>query len=47
MKYMGYSNNEIAEELNVKAGTIRVMLLRIRLSLKKSKEGSLNDEGQK
>jgi len=47
MKYMGYSNKEISEELSVKAGTIRVMLLRIRLSLKKSKEGSLNDEGQK
>jgi len=47
MKYMSYSNREIAEKLNVKEGTVRVMLLRIRASLKKSKEGSLNDEGQK
>jgi|LAHS01.1.fsa_nt_gb RNA polymerase sigma-70 factor (ECF subfamily) len=47
MKYMGYSNKEIAEKLNVKTDTIRVMLVRIRNILKKSKEGSLNDEGQK
>jgi RNA polymerase sigma-70 factor (ECF subfamily) len=47
MKSIGYSNKEIAEELNVKSGTVRVMLLRIRSSLKKSKEGSRNEEGQK
>ena len=47
MKYMGYGNKEIAEKLNVKTDTVRVMLLRIRNVLKKSKEGSLNDEGQK
>ena len=47
MKSMGYSNKEIAETLNVKTDTIRVMLLRIRTYLKKAKEGSLNDEGQK
>ena len=47
MKSMGYSNKEIAEKLNVKTDTIRVMLLRIRTYLKKAKEGSLNDEGQK
>ncbi len=47
MKSMGYSNKEIAEELNVKSGTVRVMLLRIRSSLKRSKEGSCNEEGQK
>lgn len=47
MKSMGYSNKEIAEELNVKSGTVRVILLRIRSSLKKSKEGSRNEEGQK
>lgn len=39
MKYMGYSNREIAEELNVKSGTVRVILLRIRSSLKKIKGG--------
>ncbi len=43
MKYMGYNNKEIAEELNVKSGTVRVMLLRIRSFLKISKEGSHND----
>lgn len=43
MKYMGYSNKEIAEELNVKSGTVRVMLLRIRSFLKKSKEGNHNE----
>lgn len=43
MKYMGYNNKEIAEKLNVKTDTIRVMLLRIRNYLKKAKEGSSND----
>ncbi len=43
MKYMGYSNKEIAEELNVKDGAVRVMLLRIRSSLKKSKNGGLTE----
>ncbi|WP_312700634.1 sigma-70 family RNA polymerase sigma factor [Sedimentibacter sp.] len=48
MKYMGYSNKEIAEELDVNADTIRVMLFRIRAALKKSKkEGNLNEEGHK
>lgn len=47
LKYMGYSNKEIAEEINVKSGTIRVMLLRIRSSLKKSKERSQHYEGQR
>lgn len=47
MKYIGYSNKEIAEELNVKDGTVRVMLMRIRAYLKKSREERLNDEGQK
>ena len=45
MKYMGYSNKEIGEELNVNADTVRVMLFRIRAALKKSKEGNLNEEG--
>lgn len=39
MKYMGYSNKEIAQKLNVKTDTVRVMLLRIRNILKKSKGG--------
>lgn len=45
MKYMGYSNKEIAKELNVKDGTIRVTLMRIKIFFKNSKEGSLNHEG--
>jgi len=48
MKFIGYSNKEIAEELDVNADTIRVMLFRIRAVLKKSKkEGNLNEEGYK
>lgn len=43
MKYMGYSNREIAEELDVKPATVRVMLLIIKSSIKKSKEGSRNE----
>ncbi len=43
MKSMGYSNREIAEELNVKPDSIRVMLLRIRESFKNFKEGDLNE----
>lgn len=35
MKNEGYNNKEIAEELNVKPGTIRVMLMRIRSYLNK------------
>lgn len=41
MKNEGYNNKEIAEKLNVKPGTIRVMLMRIRSYLK---EGGLQDE---
>lgn len=43
MKYIGYNNKEIAEELGVKSDTVRVMLFRIRAVLKKSKEGNLNE----
>ncbi|WP_313345899.1 sigma-70 family RNA polymerase sigma factor [Sedimentibacter sp.] len=45
MKYAGYNNKEIAEELDVNADTVRVMLFRIKATLKKSKEGNLNEEG--
>jgi len=48
MKFIGYSNKEIAEELDVNTDTIRVMLFRIRAALKKlKKEGNLNEKGHK
>lgn len=47
MKYMGYSNKEISHELDVKADTVRVMLMRIRASLRKTEGGSINEQGHK